>query len=136
MNFTEHIRRGALVRLHAVQHRFARRHLEAAIATLMEAAIGHEKQGLPPGSPVYVFLNRQSESIVIAFSKRWQISLDQLNAELPVLSRLRRMAEPAPQQIPIVRAAIIVLATMASAFSLGIGAALISLGYHVFGGGR
>jgi hypothetical protein len=136
MELTTSVREGALARLRAVQHYFDRRHLEAGIATLIEAARGHEKQGVPSGSPVYLVLNRHAESLVGAYAERWQIGLDQLDAELPVLNRLRRLAQPSTQQTFKVRAALVVLTASAIAFLLGVAGALVSLGYHIFGGGR
>ena len=71
--------------LRTVQHYFDRRHLEASLASLLQAANGHEARGLKPGSALYLVLHRESQLRVAAYCDRWQVSPDRLHAELPAL---------------------------------------------------
>lgn len=144
MNLTPEVCENALARLqsvskaqlHTVQHYFARRDLEAHLAALLEAARGHETQNLPPGSAHYVVLHQQSERLVAGYCERWQITPDQLHAELPALGRLRQLAQPQLRKAPMINIALAVLACLAAGFVLGIAAAFVRLGYHLVGGPR
>ena len=49
----ERIQRSSKEQLRTVQHYFDRRHLEASLASLLQAANGHEGRGLAPGSALY-----------------------------------------------------------------------------------
>ena len=60
--------------LRTVQHYFDRRHLEASLASLLQAANGHERRGLAPGSALYQVLNRESQLLTTAYCQRWQVS--------------------------------------------------------------
>jgi hypothetical protein len=144
MNLTPQVCEDALLRLktasraqlHAVQHYFDRWHLEANLASLLEAARGHEAHGVPAGSPQYLVLYQQSERLITDYCQRWQIAPDQLNAELPALGRLRQLAEPPLRQTRTVNATLAVIASLVIAFALGVAAAFVRLGYHLVGGGR
>ena len=102
MNLTPQACEDALVRfqsagknqLQAVKHYFARRELEANLATLLDAARGHESHSVPAGSPQYLVLQQQAERLNKAYCQRWQVPPAQLNAELPALERLRKLAQP------------------------------------------
>jgi hypothetical protein len=122
--------------LQAVQHYFARRDLEAHLATLLDAARGHEAHNVPAGSPQYLILHQQSERLTTGYCQRWQVPPDQLNAELPALGRLRQLAQPSLRKTPMIHIALAFLACIAAAFALGIAAACIRLGYSLVGGGR
>jgi hypothetical protein len=142
MNLTQE-REGAWVRLHSatraqlrsVQHYFDRRHLEASLASLIDAASGHEAQGLAPGAPLYQVLYRQSELLVGEYCERWRVNAEQLNAELPVLTRLRRLAQPVPGHGVVAKVVLAVLAMLGLSLLLGLAAALVHFGY-VLGGGQ
>ena len=139
MNLRPKVCEAALVRLQtasktqlrAVQHYFARRDLEANLATLLDAARGHEAHSVPAGSPQYLVLHQQSERLINAYCQRWQVTPDQLNAELPSLGRLRQLAEPPLRKAPTINITLILLAAMAIAFALGLAAAFLRLGYHL-----
>jgi hypothetical protein len=122
--------------IQAVQQYFSRRDLEANLATLLEAARGHEAHSVPSGSPHYLILHQQSERLINAYCQRWQVTTAQLNAELPALSRLHQLAEPPLRKNPMITAVLVLLVSMAAAFALGIAAACVRLGYHLVGGGR
>jgi hypothetical protein len=144
MNLTPQVCENALVRLQSAskaqlrtaQHYFDRRHLEASLASLVEAAHGHEAHGVHAGSPQYLVLYQQSERLITDYCQRWQGTADQLNAELPALGRLRQLAEPPLRKTPTINITLILLAGMAIAFALGLAAAFVRLGYHLLGGGR
>ena len=82
MNLTPNVRVPALSRLQdagkeqlrTVQHYFDRRHLEASLASLLQAANGHEGRGLAPGSALYQVLNRESQLLTTAYCQRWHVS--------------------------------------------------------------
>jgi hypothetical protein len=144
MNLTPKVCENALVRLqsasrsqlHAVQHYFARRDLEANLATLLDAARGHETHSVPAGSPQYLVLHQQSERLIAGYCQRWQVTPDQLNAELPALGRLRQLAQPSLRQARTINVTLIVIASLAIAFALGMAAAFARLGYYLLGGAR
>jgi hypothetical protein len=144
MNLTPQACEDALVRLQsagknqlqAVKHYFARRDLEAHLATLLEAARGHESHSVPAGSPQYLVLFQQSERLITAYCERWQKTPAQLNAELPALGRLRQLAQPPLRKTPMVHITLAFLACMAAAFAIGIAAACVRLGYHFLGVAR
>ena len=121
--------------LQTVKHYFDRRQLEARLAPLIDAASGHEAQGHPPGGPFYLVLYRQSELFVSEYCERWQISPEQVNAELPVLGRLRRLAQPEPRKAGVTKAVLAVLAILGLSFAIGLAGACVHFGY-LLGGGR
>ncbi len=121
--------------LRTVQHYFDRRHLEASLASLLQAANGHEARGLKSGSALYLVLHRESQLRVAAYCDRWQVSPDRLHAELPALSKLAQLAQsPSPRTI-LFKVVLIVLAAIATAVLIGLAGAFVRLGY-VLGGGR
>ena len=142
MNLTQE-REGAWVRLQnataaqlrSVRHYFDRRHLEAGLASLIDAASGHEAGGLASGAPLYVVLYRQSELLVSAYCERWQVTPEQLNAELPALSRLRNLVHPVTHWAGIIKAVLAVLAMLGLSLALGLAGACVRVGY-LLGGGR
>ena len=144
MNLTPKVCENALVRLQtasrsqlqAVQHYFARRDLEANLAALLDAAHGHEAHSVPAGSPQYLVLHQQSERLIAGYCQRWQVTPDQLNAELPALGRLRQLAQPSLRQARTINVTLIVIASLAIAFALGMAAAFARLGYYLLGGAR
>jgi len=105
--------------LRSVQQYFDRRHLEASLASLIDAANGHEAEGLAPGAPLYKVLYKESEFLVSAFCERWQVSPQQLNAELPVLGKLRSLAQPAPRTTALAKVLLGILATLVVSLLLG-----------------
>ena len=121
--------------LRTVQHYFDRRHLEASLASLMQAASGHERRGLAPGSALYLVLNRESQLLTAAYCQRWQVSPEQLHAELPALAKLEQLAQPRSVRARISKLVLVVLAAIATSVLIGLAGAFIHFGY-VLGGGR
>jgi hypothetical protein len=121
--------------LRTVQHYFDRRHLEASLVSLLDAASGHEARGLKPGSALYLVLHRESQLRVADYCERWQVNLDRLYAELPALAKLAQLAQPRSPRTTLLKVVLIVLAAISTALLVGLAGAFIRLGY-VLGGGR
>jgi hypothetical protein len=121
--------------LRTVQHYFDRRHLEASLASLLQAANGHEGRGLAPGSALYLVLNRESRLLTTAYCQRWQVSQEQVHAELPALAKLEQLAQPRSVRARVSKVVLVILASIAISVLIGIAGALIHLGY-LLGGGR
>ena len=122
--------------LRTVLHYFDRRHLEASLATLLQAANGHEARGLAPGSALYQLLHRESQLLIETYCDRWQVSPDRLHAELPALAKLDQLAQPRPPRATVSKVVLAILAAFALSVFIGIAGAFIRLGYHLLGGGR
>jgi len=123
-------------KLLSIQRNIARRRLEANLASLIDAARGHEAQKLPLGAKVYLILHDRSQALTKAYCERWQISPEQLNAELPALHKLRQLANNTAQHSRMAIIVLIVCASMLVSFILGLAASVARLGYHLLGGGR
>ena len=121
--------------LRTVQHYFDRRHLEASLASLLQAANGHERRGLAPGSALYLVLNRESQLLTTAYCQRWQVSQEQLHAELPALAKLEQLAQPRSARARISKMVLVILASIAISVLIGLAGAFIHFGY-LLGGGR
>jgi hypothetical protein len=121
--------------LRTIQHYFDRRNLEAGLASLLEAANGHQARGLKAGSAFYVVLHRDSQLRVATYCDRWQVNPDRLQAELPALSKLAHLAQPPSPGTTLLKVALVVLAAIAISILIGLAGAFIQLGY-VLGGGR
>src|SRR5271165_6316999 len=98
--------------LRTVQHYFDRRHLEASLASLLQAANGHEGRGLAPGSALYLVLFRESQLLTTAYCQRWHVSQEQLQAELPALAKLAQLAQPRSSRVLISKVVLVVLASI------------------------
>ena len=121
--------------LRTVQHYFDRRNLEASLASLVQAASGHERRGLAPGSALYLVLSRESQLLTTAYCQRWQVSQEQLHAELPALAKLEQLAQPRSVRARISKVVLVILAAIATAVLIGLAGAFIHFGY-LLGGGR
>jgi hypothetical protein len=71
------------------------RRLRWAVVAASEAAQGHEANGLPPGSREFRTLYNEVNSKIQEYSTESGDSLDTLNARLPALCALERLANPA-----------------------------------------
>lgn len=130
------LRTASKAQLLALQHYFDRRNLEGSLAALTESARGHQSQGRPPGSAVYVVLNREALLLVTAYANHWGTDVERLYAELPSLNLLRQLAQPKPSSGPLFIAVLIVIAVIGSAFALGLAGAFVRVGYQMLGGVR
>jgi hypothetical protein len=72
------------------------RRLRWAVVAASEAAQGHEGNGLPPGSREFQTLFNEVASKAQEYSAESGDPLDTLNARLPALCALERLANPAP----------------------------------------
>jgi hypothetical protein len=130
------LRTSSKEQLRTVQHYFDRRHLEAGLASLLQAANGHEARGLAPGSALYLVLHRESQLLITAYCDRWQVSPDRLRAELPALAKLDQLAQPRAPRATVFKVVFVILATFAMSVFIGLAGAFIRLGYHLLGGSR
>jgi hypothetical protein len=121
--------------LRTVQHYFDRRNLEASLASLVQAASGHERRGLAPGSALYLVLSRESQLLTTAYCQRWQVSQEQLQAELPALAKLAQLAQPRLLSTTFSKVVLVILAAIATSLLIGLAGAFIHFGY-LLGGGR
>ena len=121
--------------LRTVQHYFDRRHLEASLASLLQAGSGHERRGLAPGSALYLVLNRESQLLTTAYCQRWNVSQEQIHAELPALAKLAQLAKPRLLRTTFSKVVLVILAAIATSVLIGLAGAFIHLGY-LLGGGR
>ncbi len=121
--------------LRTVQYYFDRRHLEASLASLMQAASGHERRGLASGSALYLVLHRESQLLTTAYCQRWHVSQEQLQAELPALAKLAQLAQPRLLGTTFSKVVLVILASIAISVLIGIAGAFIHFGY-LLGGGR
>jgi hypothetical protein len=69
-----------------------RRLLAMTVGQFHRLALAHEKNGIPPGSRVYVQLHDEARSYVVRHSGIWGTSLSNLHAYLPALEHLRLLA--------------------------------------------
>lgn len=103
------------------------RRLRWAVVAASEAAQGHEANGLPPGSREFQTLFSEVASKVQEYSTESGEPLDTLNARLPTLCALERLANPAPTS-PGNKAGLMLGVLIAAVLGpIGIGA-LIGLG--------
>ena len=116
------LQRSGKKQLRTVQHYFDRRHLEASLASLLQAANGHEGRGLAPGSALYLVLNRESQLLTTAHCQRWHVSPEQLQAQLPALAKLAQLAQPRPPRATISKVVLVVLAVFATSVLIGLAA--------------
>ena len=130
------LRTSSKEQLRTVQHYFDRRHLEASLATFLQAANGHEARGLAPGSALYLVLRRESQLLIDAYCDRWQVSPDRLQAELPALAKLDQLAQPRSPRATLLKVALGILVAFVMSLFLGLAGAFIRLGYRLLGGGR
>jgi hypothetical protein len=122
--------------LRAMNHYFDRRHLQAALTTLLEAARGHEANGLSAGSPLFVVLNTEAKQLCEAYCQRWEVAMPRLAAELPALDTLHKLATATPLPTRVSMPLLVVVALMASSFLLGLAGAVMRIAFHLLGGGQ
>ena len=118
------LRASSKEQLRSVQHYFDRRHLEAGLASLLQAANGHEARGLEPGSALYLVLQRESQLLITAYCQRWQVSQEKLYADLPALAKLAELAQPRSPRVTISNGILVILAAMLMSLLIGLLGAL------------
>ena len=113
-----------------------KRSLESKLATVLRSAQGHESNGIRTGDRQYILLMAQAEGMCAKFADRWQIDPDLLKAHIPGLCKLRTLAQPTIER-PISRIALVlVIGTPLLFFLMGTLSGLVSVGFHLVGGGR
>ena len=123
-------------KLRSAQQHLERRRLESRLASLVEAARGHQAQNVPAGAEVYRLLEAALLSILSEHCERWEVQPDQLQAELPAIGMLRQLAKPQHKPPRSLTVVLYLIGSLAAAFALGLVAGLVRLGYHLLGGGR
>ena len=104
------------------------------LESLLNAAAGHEGNGLPSGNQQYQVLNARADSLCTEFADRWGLDRDLLMARIPGLAKLAGLSVPPPAKNNARLAGIGMIAVPLALFLLGIMAGLVSLGFHLVGG--
>jgi len=118
------------------QRAWEKRSLESKLATVLRSAQGHESNGLRTGDRQYILLMHQAEEMCGRFADRWQIEPELLKAHIPGLCKLRTLAQP-PSVKPVYRIALVLLIGIPLlCFLMGTLGGLVSIGFHLIGGGR
>ena len=113
---------------------FHKRSFLRQIESLLNAAAGHEGNGLPSGNHQYQVLNARADELCEQFVERWDLDIDLLKARIPGLTKLAGMAVPPPTRNNARLAWLGMFALPLALFLLGIMAGLVSLGFHLVGG--
>ena len=89
--------------------------------------------GCHPGHPVRL-LRQQADELCANFARRWNITPDLLEAQIPAIRKLKSLADPSPKPEPAILVSLGVVAAVALFFLMGVLAGLASVGYHLIGG--
>ena len=109
---------------------------ENKLQSILSAASGHESNSLPGGAHEYQVLSKEANALCKTFASQWGVDLDSLRAMIPGLSRLESLAA-SRQLMNYGRLAWFgVFGVPLLLFIIGALAGLISLGFHLTGGGR
>jgi hypothetical protein len=115
------------------------RRLKWTVVAASEAAQGHEANGLPPGSREFQTLYNEVANKIKDYSVESGDPLDTLNARLPALCALERLANPTPT-VPRNKAGLTfgiliaaVLGPIAIGALIGLGAGMAHWIAHLFG---
>ena len=122
--------------LRAAQQHLERRRLESRLASLVEAARGHQSQSVPAGAQVYRLLNTNLQTTLSEYCQKWQVNPDQLRAELPAIGTLEQLEQAQPSRGREITVLLSLVCSFAVAFLVGLVAGLVRLGYHLLGGGQ
>jgi hypothetical protein len=115
------------------------RRLRWAVVAASEAALGHEANGLPPGSREFQTLFNEVANKVQEYSTESGEPLDTLKARLPALCALERLANPAPtvsrNKAGLTLAILItsLLGTLGVGVLIGLGTGMAHWISHLFG---
>ena len=118
----------------AVQLSIERRSFENKLEKIVRTALAHQSVGLPAGHPQFKLLRQQADSTCVNFAHRWNIDPNLLDAQIPAISKLKSLADPARKPEPAVLVSLGVGGAASLFFLLGILAGLASVGYHLIGG--
>jgi hypothetical protein len=111
-----------------------KRRLEGKLETILRSAQGHESNGLLAGDVQYQLLQGHAETICKDFAERWEIDRDLLNAQIPALCKLNRLAQPTPKRSTSGLVFLLVISAPVVLFLIGIIGGFLSLGFHLIGG--
>jgi hypothetical protein len=113
---------------------FHKRVFLSRIESLLNAAAGHESNGLPSGNFEYQVLAARADELCTEFAERWGVDVGLLRARIPGLAKLARLSVPPPTKNDAWLAGIGMIAVPLALFLLGIMAGLVSVGFHLVGG--
>ena len=120
----------------SLQLAWEKRSLESKLATILRSAQGHESNGTRNGDRQYILLRDQAEAMCMRFATQWEIDLELLKAHIPGLCKLRTLAQPTPES-PTYRIVLaLIIGTPVLFFLMGLLGGLVSVGFHLVGGGR
>lgn len=124
----------ASAKYRAIQQSVERRSFERSLEKIIRAANAHNSRGLSPGEAQFKLLRGQADELCANFARRWSISTELLEAQIPAITKVKSLADPVPvaNRAPIVVFGIIAAAV--TCFLLGVFGGLVSVGYHVAGG--
>ena len=128
------LRSFAVGKYKAVQLSIERRSFESKLEKIVRNALAHQSVGLSAGHPQYKLLQQQADSTCANFAHRWNIDPNLLDAQIPAISKLKSLADPARKPEPAVLVSLGVGGAVALFFLIGILAGLTSVGYHLIGG--
>ena len=113
---------------------FHKRAFLRKIESLLNAAAGHEANGLPSGNHQFQVLNARANELCTEFSDRWGLDRDLLMARIPGLEKLTGLSVPPPTKNYARIARLVIITSPLALFLLGVMAGLVSLGFHLVGG--
>jgi hypothetical protein len=128
------LRSFAVGKYKAVQLSIERRSFEGKLERIVRTALAHQSVGLPAGHPQYKLLREQADSTCANFARRWNITPDLLDAQIPAIRKLKSLADPSPKPEPALLVSLGMAGVVALFFLVGILAGLTSVGYHLIGG--
>jgi hypothetical protein len=124
----------AVGKYEAVQLSIERRSFEHKLERIVRIALAHQSSGLPADHLQHKLLREQAEATCANFAHRWDIDPNLLDAQIPAITKLKSLADPAPKPEPAVLVSLGALGAVALFFLIGVLAGLTSVGYHLIGG--
>lgn len=110
--------------------------LEQKLGSIFSAAAVHESNALPVGAHEYQVLLDEASSLCEAFANEWNQDIDTLRAKIPGFAKLDALSTP-KELVNYRRLAWLgVVGFPLALFIIGALAGLVSLGFHLTGGGR
>jgi len=110
--------------------------LEQRLGSIFRAAAAHESNSLPVGAHEYQVLSDEANSLCETFANEWSQDINSFRAKIPGLAKLDALSTP-KQLVNYRRLAWLgIVGFPLVLFIIGALAGLVSLGFHLTGGGR
>ena len=106
----------------------------AKVESILNAAAGHEGNGLPSGNHEYQVLCARADELCTEFAQRWGLDVDLLKARIPGLAKLAGLSVPPATRNYTRLAWLGAIAIPLALFLIGVMAGLASLGFRLVGG--